>query len=300
MSSPSLFIHGNPIDNRPLPNTLLYHYTTAGGLAGILKNKKLWATDLSFLNDHSEYDFGLQRAREIVREFLNALPSATRSTPQPALPGDISLDGLREIVFEAQDQFRSKYVFCVACLCEDGDLLSQWRGYASPGGYSIGFDAPALRACLTDETYRIVPVIYDHSKDSAIASQLDDWIGQLGSPSWQADPTLSTASLHILLSGCAMQLKNPAFREENEWRVADLQIIDPSSKILFREGGLGLVPFIEVPLDRNGIPPVKRIYVGPGSDFELRKQALQVLLTSNGYDVMTIEIISSAIPFRAV
>jgi|KBSMisStaDraftv2_1062788.scaffolds.fasta_scaffold981979_1 hypothetical protein len=33
---------------------LLYHYTDAGGLAGIVKDAVLWATDFRYLNDRLE------------------------------------------------------------------------------------------------------------------------------------------------------------------------------------------------------------------------------------------------------
>jgi hypothetical protein len=38
----------------------------------------------------------------------------------------------------------------ITCFCEDGDLLSQWRGYADPGGYAIGFDAAELEECVRE------------------------------------------------------------------------------------------------------------------------------------------------------
>lgn len=36
---------------------ILYHYTTAKGLIGILKSKMIWATDRSFLDDRSEASY---------------------------------------------------------------------------------------------------------------------------------------------------------------------------------------------------------------------------------------------------
>jgi hypothetical protein len=36
------------------------------------------------------------------------------------------------------------YATFVACFCENGNLLSQWRAYARTAGYSIGFDRASL------------------------------------------------------------------------------------------------------------------------------------------------------------
>lgn len=32
------------------------------------------------------------------------------------------------------------------CFCDNGDPLSQWRGYGVDGGYALGFDRERLRA----------------------------------------------------------------------------------------------------------------------------------------------------------
>lgn len=60
---------------------VLYHYTTREGLNGILSTGGVWATNIRFLNDASEYRFPqsnfLQKLREIledkVRSQLEAL-----------------------------------------------------------------------------------------------------------------------------------------------------------------------------------------------------------------------------------
>jgi hypothetical protein len=46
---------------------LLYHYTTAESLLGIVQSRSLWATDIRFLNDTAEFSF----ARDVLlREML--------------------------------------------------------------------------------------------------------------------------------------------------------------------------------------------------------------------------------------
>src|ERR687891_1650454 len=46
---------------------VLYHYTTADGLLGIVGSTSFWMTSLRYMNDQSE----LQYARELVRAVLN-------------------------------------------------------------------------------------------------------------------------------------------------------------------------------------------------------------------------------------
>ena len=57
----------------------------------------------------------------------------------------------------------------IACFCENGDLLSQWRGYGAIGnGYALGFAAKHVG--MTDRPSNNTPqtrsrtVIYDQKK----------------------------------------------------------------------------------------------------------------------------------------
>lgn len=48
---------------------LLWHYSDAAGMAGIVRTEKLWATDTRFLNDSTELAYGLSLAVESLRKF---------------------------------------------------------------------------------------------------------------------------------------------------------------------------------------------------------------------------------------
>ncbi len=41
---------------------VVYHYTTAAGLLGICTSKKIWATDIRYLNDSEEFQYTLDLA----------------------------------------------------------------------------------------------------------------------------------------------------------------------------------------------------------------------------------------------
>jgi hypothetical protein len=43
---------------QPPPETL-YHYTTQDGLLGIIQSRSLWATNVSYMNDSTEFDLFL-------------------------------------------------------------------------------------------------------------------------------------------------------------------------------------------------------------------------------------------------
>jgi hypothetical protein len=110
-------------DQKELPETLC-HYSTAKGVAGILTAQALWASDILCLNDRSEWRYAI----DLV------LDAAGRRT-----------DPLSKEVVHVFEKYHktilglgTEWFVYVTCFCEEGDLLSQWRGYASDG-FSIGF-----------------------------------------------------------------------------------------------------------------------------------------------------------------
>ncbi len=113
------------------PPNLLYHYSSAEGLLGIIQSRQLWATNALYLNDTSE----ISDALEVFRSELESVPLNLGE-----MAGFLS-QGIPEYSEQAPlDHF-------VVSFCEGGDLFSQWRGYGSQGtGYSIGFHSSALLA----------------------------------------------------------------------------------------------------------------------------------------------------------
>lgn len=109
------------------PETL-YHYTSASGALGIIGQGLLWATEASYLNDSSELLYTLDKLKDAWEDEYKKLDEL-----MPVLPG------MSEAI-----QNRMYGATFIACLCEKKDLLSQWRGYAFPGGYAIGFDTRTL------------------------------------------------------------------------------------------------------------------------------------------------------------
>ncbi len=47
---------------------LLWHYTNLSSLLGIIESKELWATDLRYLNDRTEFAYGLEQVLNVLRD----------------------------------------------------------------------------------------------------------------------------------------------------------------------------------------------------------------------------------------
>lgn len=135
---------------------LLWHYTSANGLLGILESGAIWASDLRFLNDSSEN----RRMKELLMQHLETRGEgeydafnmwlealAAGGQPESHVYKRVSRheyeDRLTEIK-EALREYKQSEIF-VACFSAESDSLGQWRAYGKNPSYAIGFDAEKLR-----------------------------------------------------------------------------------------------------------------------------------------------------------
>ena len=108
---------------------IVYHYTTQEGLLGIIENEKLFATNIKFLNDTKEFDFGINQLALTLKE----LRLENNRSRYDALIEKITYEMLCHINTTQHNSF-------ITSFSEQKDLLSQWRAYAPTStGYCIGF-----------------------------------------------------------------------------------------------------------------------------------------------------------------
>lgn len=102
---------------------LLYHYTKLDTLWKILESDSFFARNIRFSNDFNEYMTG----RKTIEKFVRELKDTEK---------DIEEHKKEEILKRISE---NPMMYFMVCFCEEGDLLSQWRGYAQ-NGVSIGMD----------------------------------------------------------------------------------------------------------------------------------------------------------------
>ena len=77
------------------PKRLLFHYTTIDGLIGIFREKKIWATSVSHLNDKKE----LAIAADMFRDAIAELETRLELPPKRAmLPLEYEPDPRRKLL----------------------------------------------------------------------------------------------------------------------------------------------------------------------------------------------------------
>src|SRR5262245_24599401 len=123
------------------PPATLYHYTTADGLLGIFQSRQLWATNVRFMNDTSELAYAFDLIRSVFGELAHGI--SRRRNPKMLRALESSERALMDMLNDAEHDTKH---FAVS-FCEDGNLLSQWRGYGQLGnGFALGLSTPHLGA----------------------------------------------------------------------------------------------------------------------------------------------------------
>jgi hypothetical protein len=286
----------------------LFHYTDAGGIKGILETCELWAMHSSCLNDSSEIRHGGELAIESLNDALAESTVATKSIIELAIRSiESSLDPW------PPNHFLQAFV---ACLSEDGDMLNQWRSYAANGdGYSIGFESSGLSAAIKRDIPNsssracIYRVEYDLPVQKSLIQNIVRRILQnfAASPK-RCDPRVAASLICERIGWLQVFFKNPAFREEREWRIV-VSITGGAfqrPEIRSRIKNQSIVPFLAIPIgDESRRMPLSRILCGPKNRSQFTGQlekssdlGLFWLLERLGYDPILDLLGRSAIPYR--
>lgn len=273
---------------------ILYHYTSQSGLLGIFKEKKIWATNIRYLNDAKEFAYTTDLALDVLQK----------------KKGDIERD-LSKMVRSLLKSPETTPVFVVS-FSSQKDQLSQWRGYCpETGGFNIGFDSEKLKDLAQKQGFLLSRCIYeskeqkniikkaidvacrsmnesDSSQNTASRFDLDSYLKRIGE-------TRLTFALEILLLGPIF--KDPSFSQEEEWRLISTPAAIKKMEIKFREGRSMIVPYVEFDLSRHvtGMP-IKEIIVGPTPNNQLSNISVQEILAIN--EVESCQVYCSEVPYR--
>jgi hypothetical protein len=290
---------------------VLYHYTNAFGLKGILEAGSLWATDAEFLNDAQELQFGRSELCDALRARAESLYSSNRpedyGSPEYSRASVVHSAVRYLETGDVNVPIRTERMY-VACFCAHDDLLSQWRGYAGGGGYAIGLRSevfvnwppvqPQYLVVQQPENLETTPqfrpvLVQVQYGDAAIASMIDHVVREIaprptGHPGVQGWTQAVTLALPALAG-----IKHSAFAEEQEWRLL-VSSMEAQRGESFRVGQYGLIPYIEIPL--NLPDAVHDIVVGPGGHSDLHVTGVARLL--HGLGLHEVHVRVSSAPFR--
>jgi hypothetical protein len=289
--------------------TMLYHYTSVAGLAGILGSRTFWATHVSFLNDSSEFRHAVMFAQRMANELWGRgdYASGFAFTIQRALE-DMTLDPVY-----------------VSSFSEAPDLLSQWRGYSHRGaGVCLGFDADVLKMSCERLGYRLEKCLYDQTDQARQIQRLVE----LGFERFPKPPigrdafeALSSEGRAAFIVDCVKRsteepdaprvraavdwfrseiaqfaplFKDAGFQEEVEWRII---AIDPKEAIRFRAAPSYLIPYVELPIPLNADSnALREVIIGPNPNQARCEASVRILLEVA--KMADVDVASSPVPYN--
>ncbi|MHB1260625.1 MAG: DUF2971 domain-containing protein [Thermoplasmatota archaeon] len=262
----------------------LFHYTTAEGLRGILDSKKLFATNLLFMNDRMELGYGLSLARSVI---ASEMAKREKDSWENAIL-ELTKSSMDFYDWEQNSDQKTRLDYYGICFCEKGDELPLWRAYAKQGiGYAVGIVARKFATEFDDGgAGTLVKVVYDREvQEAALKRLVNRFLSVLGK-AWKDVPKedQEEATVHFLLSfGFVLSyfilgFKHPSFAGEKEWRYihtcdeTDLDLLD------FRSRGGSLVPYLKLGMMDDKALPVASIIHGPGAQQQASLVGLQLFL----------------------
>jgi hypothetical protein len=285
----------------PTLKECLFHYTSAGGLKGILESGCIWASDSAFLNDSSEVKYAGQKVenhlKNLIKEFESLKPKAGSDESRRLIVLNRALDTLTKFNNAEDERWLIDGATYVSCFTEMPDQLSQWRGYGGRG-YSLGFTKKGLNDLAIEGEDSRAKSAGESIKVGYGPRRIEEKLNKNLSELFKTLPLRRSFRFtgmiyaHRLLPALA-RFKHEAFEEEQEWRVAVSTYGRTVNKINLREGAR-LVPYIKLRFNPSALAYV---YIGPGADFH-DKRALHALLAANGYDADRVWIEHSSAPFR--
>lgn len=299
----------NSLPSEKKPPEHLYHYTSIDGVKGILNENCLWASQIHFLNDTQEFKYSISILEKVLAELRKELPEKTTWTraieiSTPSIP---DVNDVLAVLYGSMRRLPShpalaKSPICVFSLSEDGDLLSQWRGYCpSGGGYSIGFRSDMLTQFSTTHGLYLAPCIYDETEQATVVKELVAKIRGAVVKRWTALDVeldkfideLPLGQFFMDFSRIASALKHPSFREENEWRIISGMI--PNKDMLFRVRKSMMLPYSSISFKDFKPFLIDEIIIGPAPEQGLAESSLMQFILQKK---LNISIKTSKIPYR--
>lgn len=283
---------------------ILYHYCNAEAFRGIIENKCLWMSSVSSMNDYMEHNWLIQLARHSLQ------PRMRRSMLDPVDP---FYQRLSQRLFE-----QPPATHFVVGFSSDGDVLSQWRAYADDGaGFAVGFNPrlfgvrpipPSLRRPPDHPNIGLSQIYYPDDKLVKGLIEFVTYQHEKAASLSTDEAAIAADRLYESIVEFALRTKNPAFKEESEWRIIWLptenapavsghtQLCGPTFCV--RRGRV--ISYYELRSQElpHGVMPIREIVLGPKNPNRDDITAINLLLTTNHQNLANITVSLSSATYR--
>lgn len=286
-------VRSNYFSSNHVPS-VLYHYTTQGGLTGILDSKVFWATHIKHLNDRKEMTYGDILVVQEVKQRLHGH----------------KLSPLLTQAYERMIEDRTVVgaygynVPYIASFSNAGNLSYQWKNYADhKQGYCIGIRPYSIYGKLSGpyisskyaKDITFVRIEYDKSKQERLytdfLTQCEQHVTAVMTQHPGVDESLIYQSIAkaigFELMGLSLIFKRSQYQNEKEWRVIKLDWENKHEQsqydICYR-GNQDEIPYVKLDFHsskHHNLLPLASIHIG--SNNSMTPEGLRLELKQRGY-----------------
>lgn len=297
---------------------MVYHYTTIETLYNILASYKeaedkehftFWASNALDQNDSEELKFDYDDLREAILKVEKEKEENGISLSYKRLSNAVnwgrfngmsSLETVYEINRLVKDQSQAPFTLSFS---RQKDKLLMWSIYANRGnGICLAFNEKKLKSLSTGMMCTSGNVRYDQNNDylpNIVSLLYDAYL-----KSFEGDDIISlnkvfdegTTYLRMMLGLISPFIKNKAFEDEKEWRIAFYK--NKETNIFTRlTGNYNIIHYVKVGLP---VSALSKIIVGPCANYNNVVDLLQNEASSCGIAKMAKPefYLKSKVPFR--
>lgn len=305
---------------------LVYHYCSMSTFKSIIENKTLRLSDMTKSNDSKEIRWVIDKyLRDILEEEYNKAGKRFQDRYDYRIFQELTERYIKDYFIQDNNKQENKgeqnnederyYDYFACCFSDNGDLLSQWRGYADDGnGVALGFSSEMLKKIgepldgdnISSTILTFNKIKYTEKEQKAtvrkIAIQLINALKEMLKTMYDtmgdAGDIRSDSMIHFnkaffdLFRDAAL-MKNPFFKEEKEWRLGYFAHINQVNQINQTKIGNGyslsrfkfmsrpnyLIPCIDLYFGDN--PVLREVILGPENKESMRN--IRDFLDFNGF-----------------
>ena len=288
----------------------LYHYTTGAGLLGMLKdydadenpNLTMWATHYAYMNDPTEYMFGIHLCLPLIKE-VEEEGVVEEDKIYPILNETKELPQYWGILEFKHKEYQGVFNPCIVSFSQAKDSLHMWNMYGQNGnGLALCFDMESMRSSKTN--YLFDSCIYVNNEISTedkevVKEKIRTFYKNKSNAFHKMRSHIEMEEKHktaimiapFIYAGVASYVKHEAYIDEHEYRM----ISYGNKKICFRERNGEIIPYKE---EKIPFEYLRYILVGPTRDFERTRNSILLLLGQKGISWSPDKIIKSNVPYR--
>ena len=285
-----------------ISSSIIYHYTSPEGLLNILTTKKLWFSDIQYMNDESEITYTFKLLTDILHTLEERIDTSFYSEIVKYIEKRTKLP-------TSFTNYINRDSFFVACFSTEQDELSLWNYYTKTGnmaGYNIGFNIRLFIKEIKDQLKVMHHFIYGKTicekekQMEYIQEAILEYNVVYSNMKTQKDKQNTLKSFWGLIHIFSLFFKTESFKNENEYRF----VITEYTYILHRDNDRAfqitniiqngiIIPCIEVSFSKD---VVSLITTSPTIKQDYYKAGVESLLHQNEYHQTKVEI--SKIPLR--